>query len=250
MAVTSEAKAHFDKQYTQDAFFVPRDIRFVIYNRDIWDFFKTILEKSQRIADFGAGGGTLLFNVAAVTEAELIAVEFSDSALQQLKKVVPRAVIYKEDVVKTTLTDGCLDTVLSVMTIEHVDDHALLREIQRVLKTGGYALITTVLKGPRAWYFYRGADGSPRLEPTHLREYASQGEFAGLLESHNFRIIKSTATKIKFPLLDPIFKPIFRLTRSNFWHNLPASRLFEALRKFLRVPIPGYYALEVVAQKV
>ncbi|NLR60278.1 class I SAM-dependent methyltransferase [Chitinophaga polysaccharea] len=61
----------------------------------------------------------------------------------------------------TGITDNSYDTVICFQVIEHIhDDHALLREIKRVLKPGGRLLLTTPNK-----YM------SLSRNPFHVREY-------------------------------------------------------------------------------
>lgn len=239
---------HFKRQWTT-TFYPPKNIAFVIYDKEIWHFIQGFLKGSVRIVDLGAGGGTLLFNISKVTQAQLIAVDFSSEALAQLKKMVPEAKILEEDVVETSIDNASCDFVLSTMTIEHVNDTKLLQEVYRIVKEHGYFLVTTVLKTPRAWYFYKNRDGVIVLEPSHLREYTSVQNFLALLNRHGFKIMKAKTPKIKFPLVDPILKLLFRIFKTKFWGKLPTTRPLEYIRKITRVPIPGYYAIEVVAQK-
>lgn len=243
------AKEHFEIQYKNNAFFSPKDIRFVIYDKEIWNFAKGILRESRTVVDLGAGGGTLLHNISKVTKAELIAIDFSDIATIYLKKIVPEAKILKEDITKTSLENESCDFVVSTMTIEHIDDNEFLKEVYRILRAEGYFLITTVLRTQNAWYFYKDKNGKSLLEPTHLREYSSLNSFLELLNKHGLVIIKVKTPMIKYPLIDPLLKLAFGAFTNTFWNNLPASRPIGFLRKISRVPIPGYYAIEVIAQK-
>lgn len=199
--------------------------------------------------DLGAGGGTLLYNVSRVTKTELIGVDFSEVALLQLKMLVPKAKILKEDVTATSLNNESCDFCLSAMIIEHVDDNKFLKEIHRVLKPGGYLLITTILRSRNAWYFYKDKEGKSVLEPSHLREYASLNSFLKLLNRNGFAVLKAKTPRVKFPLIDPFLKCLFRFLRKDFWAKFPTAKPIEFVRKISRVPIPGYYAIEVISEK-
>lgn len=245
----STAKKYFEAQYKKNAFFSPKDIQFVIYDKKIWNFAKKVLQNSKKVADLGSGGGTLLYNISKVTTAELIAVDLSELAITYSRKMVPEAAILKEDVTETSLGDESLDFVVSTMTIEHVDDDKFLKEVMRILKGGGYFLVTTILRTRNAWYFYKDSDGNPVLEPSHLREYSSLSSFLKLLNKYEFTTLKAETPRVKYPLIDPMIKLIFGFFRNDFWNTLPATKPIEFLRKISRVPIPGYYAVEVIAQK-
>ena len=70
------------------------------------------------------------------------------------------------------------DLVVSTQVIEHVpDDQAFVREIKRVLTSGGLCVVSSVIKMHFGWYFYRNKQGERVLDPTHVREYSSAQEF-------------------------------------------------------------------------
>lgn len=239
---------YFEKKYTGS--FSPKDIRFVIYDAEIWKACKVFLKKSKIVADFGSGGGTLLYNVAKITDAKLIGIEQAESAIAISKKLIPRYEARQEDVLKTSLKNESIGFVLSTMTIEHVDENKFVSEIYRTLKPGGYFLVTSIMKNNFAWYFYKNARGVRVLEPTHLKEYRSIQELEKLLESFKFTIIKSTATRIKFPLIDPLLKTISRIAKSDLFCGFASNKPVETFRLMTRIPVPGYFALEILAQKV
>ena len=72
--------------------------------------------------------------------------------------------------------DGRFHNVVSLETIEHIRDHrGYLRELGRVLNTGGACIIST----PNREYSER----HNRTNPYHVREYA-ESELRGLLQEH------------------------------------------------------------------
>ena len=131
MMKKNNAEDHFESQWGR-TFFPPKDIQFIIQNKEIWDFAKKLLKNSKTVVDLGAGGGTLLYNVRKVTSADLIAVDFSHEALRQLKKMVPSAKIVIEDITATSFGEVSCDFCLSSMVIEHVDDIKLIKEVHRI----------------------------------------------------------------------------------------------------------------------
>ena len=41
----------------------PKDIRFVIYDHDMWQLCLNHINESDLVADYGSGAGTLLYNI-------------------------------------------------------------------------------------------------------------------------------------------------------------------------------------------
>ena len=243
-----DVKKYFKSQYNK-TFYAPRDIQFVVYDKEIWAYVKKLLRRAKNVVDLGAGGGTLLYNVSKATNAELIAIDMTEEAMSMLQKRVPRAKVLTEDILATSLGNKSCDFCLSTMTIEHVDDNKFLKEVFRILQPNGYFLVTSVLKTDNAWYFYKDKKGNSVLEPSHLREYSSIEQFKNLLDSNGFKVLIVKTPRVKFPLIDPLLKLLFRLFNNNFWGELPTTKAGEFLRKMFMVPVPGYYGIEVVAQR-
>ena len=147
----------------------------------------------------------------------------------------------------TPLKNECIDFIFSTMVIEHVDDKNFAREVYRTLKPGGYFFVTSVIKGKNAWYFYKNDSGETVLEPSHLKEYKSIRELEDVLKPLGFTIIKSSSPRICFPLLDPIFKLLIKFLGIK---NLLEWKPIELLRLSTQIPIPGYYAAEILAKKI
>ena len=131
------------------------------------------------------------------------------------------------------------------MVMEHVpDEGTYLDEMRRMLRPGGNAYLTTVFKKTWAWYFRR-RDGGTVLDTSHLREYTDLDAFLRLVtETGRFRVLALERRLLWFPLLDPV---LFRLVR-----RYPGLRTRRTLLRGLRaprVPIPGYYSLDVVLER-
>jgi len=140
---------------------------------------------------------------------------------------------------------GTLDFVCSTMVLEHVpDERPYLDEIRRMLRPSGRAYLTTVFKKPWAWYF-RKRDGESVLDTSHLREYTDLDAFVQLLtEGGRFRILALERNRLWFPLLDPV---LFRI--GHRYGRVAERRSLLRVLRALRVPIPGYYSLEVVLER-
>ncbi len=142
------------------------------------------------------------------------------------------------------IADGSLDVVCSTMVMEHVlDERAYLAEIRRLLRPGGRAYVTTVFKREGAWYF-RKRDGESVLDTSHLREYTDLASFRALLEEAGLRALALERNRLWFPLLDPV---LFRL--GHRVRGLRRRRTLLRLLRAVKVPIPGYFSLEVILER-
>lgn len=202
------------------------------------------------LADLGSGDGPLFPALEAggfiSPERPVYAVDLEEQRLERVSARFPwiQTVVASADSVPA-IGDEELDFVCSTMVMEHVpDERAYLGEIHRMLRPGGRAYVTTVFKKQWAWYF-REREGESVLDVSHLREYTDLGAFRALLaEGGKLRILALRRRLLWFPLLDPL---LFRVGRSA-----PVltrrSGLLRVLRA-VRVPIPGYYCLEVVLER-
>ena len=198
------------------------------------------------LADLGCGDGP---HFAALERAGLIspgkpvyAIDLEAGRLARVSERFPwiTTIVASADSVPG-IADGSLDAVVSTMVMEHVpDEGAYLDEICRVLRSGGRAYVTTVFKRSWAWYF-RKRDGESVLDTSHLREYTNVEAFRRLVGASGLQVVALERRQLWFPLLDPV---LFRLGGRLRRH----ARTLRVLR-VVRVPIPGYYSLELVVQR-
>ena len=198
------------------------------------------------LADLGCGDGPLFHALARdglISPARPVyAVDLEPARLARVEARFPwiETVVASADAIPA-IADDSLDVVVSTMVMEHVpDERAYLAEVRRVLRDGGHAYLTTVFKKPWAWYF-RKRDGESVLDTSHLREYTDLDAFRALLREAGLREVALERRLLWFPLLDPV---LFRVGGRLATHR----RLLRVLRA-VRVPIPGYYALEVVLER-
>ena len=212
----------------------------------MWKLCLKYLKESELVADYGSGCGTLLYNLAKFANARVIGIEKAESAIMQSKSLNPQLDVIRGDIFNTPFKSESIDFIFSTMAIEHVDDKKFSEEVFRTLRPGGYFFVTSVIKSKNAWYFYKNTAGETVLEPSHLKEYKSIQEFENLFKPLGFTIVKSSAPRIFFPLLDPLLKLIVKFTKIK---NLLEWKSIELLRLLTKIPIPGYFSVEVLAKK-
>lgn len=107
----------------------------------------------------GRGIDLLLPSVASFTAIDKI-----ESAVVQLRDKFPQGKFINGHLPPLPFSDAMFDSIVSFQVIEHIEDDVLfLKEIHRVLKPGGVALITT----PNRLQ-------SLSRNPWHVREYTSE----------------------------------------------------------------------------
>jgi SAM-dependent methyltransferase len=148
------------------------------------------------------------------------------------------------------LAAASVDGVIASQVIEHVpDDRALVAEIARLLKPSGWWYVGTVLRGPRAWWFYR-VDGVRRLDPTHVREYETEAEVLAILAHDELEVERVLIEPLRYPVSDLVLRAV---GRAGF---VSPRRLRDAYRsviperaRALRLRVPDYYLIEVAGRK-
>jgi len=161
-----------------------------------------VKKRKGKILDLGCGSGR---NFVKVKGLEWTAVDFSESmvgfAKAKAKKLGMDVDVRKADSTKLSFGDDAFDSVLCFAVVHCIDSAAkrkkTLKEIYRVLKSGGEALITT-------W-----GHGSPRLKNKdkecyvpwtlkYMREKQMRytyvydlDEFVDLMKSVGFEVVKS-----------------------------------------------------------
>ena len=112
------------------------------------------------------------------------------------------------------------DTVFSSQVIEHVEDHqALCDETYRVLKAGGYFLLT----GPMYWHLHE--------EPYDFFRFTKHG-FRHVLEKSGFELVKMASNGGKWAVLGQVL--IHTIEGENFRHRR-FIRLVNKIFKWLDV---------------
>src|SRR5213593_2264853 len=148
------------------------------------------------LADLGAGDGGTLWPLdrAGLVGETIYAVDISAEHVALCERLSPK--------VKGIVSDVAhVDALVSSQVIEHLpDDRVLAPEIARLLKPGGWFYVSSVIRGPHAFWMYKGKPPAPerwQLDPTHMREYESEQQFRDALEHPDleFDVVRSSQLK-------------------------------------------------------
>ena len=212
------------------------------------------------LADLGAGDGGTLWPLdrAGLVGETIYAVDISATHVALCERLSPKVHGIVSDVAHVDgLGDESVDAVVSSQVIEHLpDDRVLAPEIARLLRPGGWFYVASVVRGPRAFWFYKGKPPAPerwQLDPTHMREYASEDEFRAALAhpALDFGVVRSS--QLKFPLTDFAIR-LASTARLVSREQLPemyvkGPRWLAKARRAIGVPIPGYRWVEATGRK-
>jgi len=193
-----------------------------IGNPEITGYLKELIEDKniKNIIDLGCGDGILIYAIKKTyPKIKIVGIDISPRRIENLKNKFPKSKFYCRDVCQTKLKKESFDFVHSSQTIEHVeDDKKMVEEMYRLLKKGGFLLVSSVIKKPFAVYKYRNRHKKFALDPTHEKEYKNRKEFLDLFKER-FKLIKYK--------VDPVRREIFSFN----------------------IRIPGYYLIEGIWKK-
>lgn len=211
--------------------------------------------KPKSLVDLGCGDGVLFYGLkqeGILSKIDyLVGVDLSEQRLKRVKQSTPKVKTLVANVCNLKeLKDNQFDLVISQQVIEHVpSDHKMIKEIKRILKKGGYLYISSVIKKRHGWWIYKN-NGKTTCEPTHIREYASEREFIQLLEKYNLRVLKTNLTRFKPSIVNAVNRILIKkgVLDENAVRKLYfGSKLFRLASNCLKIPVLGYYIIEVVA---
>lgn len=208
------------------------------------------------LADLGCGDGALL--VALYHKGHLkrarrvIGIDLSPERIKRLRSCSRFEAICSDVSRVPDITDNSINFIICTQVIEHVpDDRILAQEMYRQLQSGGTAYVASVVKKWYGWFYYRTKHGKWACDPTHEREYASKEQFESLIQKAGFEIRETKMTLYKLSVVEFFIRRIaIRIFTMNDINSFFIRHGYlNALRKLLKIPVPGYYIIETIAQK-
>jgi ubiquinone/menaquinone biosynthesis C-methylase UbiE len=186
----------------------PNTLRYIIEYRCLERAFNRIPRPVNVLADLGAGSGVMALKAGRTLGAEkVIGIEpftTNFTLLQETFRDVAHAEALQEDILSLPLDDASVDVVLSTQVFEHIRDHEkAAAEVNRILKPGGHAVIST--------------PHPPEMYPNdeHVRPGYTEEEMSRLFAPHGFE-----------PLMTEYFFTIDTLKRLRHASTLPLKGRF------------------------
>ena len=141
--------------------------------------------KSPVIMEIGCSSGHLLAMLdKEIPHASLIGADIVSTPLLKLAEKHPNIPMLRFDLLSCPLPDNSMDAVILLNVLEHIeDDTAALKQIKRILKPGGIAIIE-VPAGPHLYDLYDKA-------LLHFRRYLLK-DLSEKLNSLDFQVIKKS----------------------------------------------------------
>jgi SAM-dependent methyltransferase len=236
------------KRYRRNLLFFGKDINLVLSHR-IWDFISPFVKHAGGILDVGCGTGTLIFNVSNKIKPNAVVVGIDvDKRRCEMTLLKTQREIVCAEALHLPFANKTFNLVFSTMVIEHVDDKALMREVTRVLKDGGFLVLTTVVREEDANYFYKDEEGRSLLAPDHIREYSSGQEVLQLIKSYGFVTKAFVIYPFRLSLPTAFLSTLYRLFPNMILERLATTDFVSTVRTKLIISVPKYSIIEVVMQ--
>lgn len=194
----------------------------VIHQRLFYAYVEAAKMIDGNVLELGCGAGRGM-KVIADACAQYTGIDKNKQLLDRLQQAYPNFKFLHQSMPPLSgIADNTFDYVITFQVIEHIeDDNAFLQEIQRVLKPGGTAVITTP-----------NLKKSLTRNPWHIREY-QHSELQQLLEKH-FSSVEVKGISGTKPVMDyyeenkASVRKITRFDVLNLQHRLP--------RRVLQIP--------------
>jgi len=239
------------KRYSnRNLLFFGKDLNLVL-SHSIWNFISPLISRAGAVLDVGCGTGILIFNVSNKMKPDVVAVGLEiDKRRCEMALLKTHREIICAEALHMPFADETFNMVFSTMVIEHVDDEALLHEVSRVLKDGGFLVLTTVVRGEKANYFYKDEEGRSLLALDHIREYGSGQEVLQLVKSYGFVTMASVIYPFRVSLPTAFLSTLYRLFPNMILEILATTDLVSTVRTKLTISVPRYFIVEAVMQKL
>lgn len=207
--------------------FIAYDDRFDTVSKKLSELIKKVNKSKIKILDIAIGDGIYerMLSKELLQKCEIYAVDISKTQLQRVKDIVKEGKIVNLDDEKLPYKDDTFDIVIVSELLEHVfyPDN-VLSEATRVLKKGGYFLLTYPNSGAlqlRLSLLFTG--GSPLLNYPGNKEHIRYFKKSDILE-----MIGREARLIEYQGLGS-----FLFAKWNFPMRFPTPRLIQRVTNYM-----------------
>lgn len=147
-------------------------------------YLRSLRLERPSILDMGCGMGWFAHELAQF--GPTVGIDLSDEAIAQAKAKFPQVTFRAGNLFEMELPEQHFDVVVSQEVIAHVPDQSgYLERAARVLKAGGYLILTT----PNL--FVHNRNGWGPIPPGHIEQWLSRRRLKRLLHPH-FRVLRMT----------------------------------------------------------
>lgn len=183
--------------------------------------FQNYIEETDTVLDFGCGTGGILEHLKCDKK---IGIEVNTPSIKEAKE---RGLEIHEDL--SAITDNSIDTVISYHALEHVlSPSHQIQEINRVLKSGGQAILIVPSENPATPRFSKWIQNDP---DQHIHSWTPLS-FGNLIAQCGFEIKKSWRSPIGY---SKYIRPIANINET----------LFQAARKTTALLLNRYEVITI-----
>lgn len=208
----------FHEENAGDQHFIDKASR----DNAIFQLTKYLPKKNPIILEIGCSSGFMLQRLhKEFPHATLIGSDVVSDPLFKLADLLPTIPLFQFDLLNCPLPDNSVDAVVILNVLEHIEkDDTALKQIQRILKPGGIAVIE-VPAGPHLYDIY-----DKML--LHYRRYAAK-DLQDLIIKQGFKIIKKSHLGF---FLYPGFRMVKQKNKRSFSepHQIQQERVENNIR--------------------
>ncbi len=198
------------------------------------------LPKNQKILEAGCGTGNYIVSLTNIGH-DVIGIELQEGRVHLAKKYLKKYGIKEEKVMQGDLQqlpfkDNTFDAIFSHGVIEHIRDHdRAVQELYRVLKPGGYAMISVPSRISSFTISKLLTQAIDKIFGTHLwnigyEKSFTKWKFKKTLQ--HFKIIELKITEINPGTTIPLYGKILRiLDKPVYWTGIGGHWIYAWIKK-------------------
>lgn len=150
------------------------------------------IERGALHLELGCGTGKLAREMT-LSGQRVIGVDLRPEGLEQIRSLDPSAMLVRADATRLPFRQDVFDVITALDVIEHVDDHAALLEVRRVIRESGKVILSV----PAMQWLWSSRD----VDAGHLRRYSPNLLRNALLRAHLAVVALRYYQFVLFPLI-------------------------------------------------